>query len=387
MFRDKRRKRERAVVEMGMGLEEHDADVEEEKQDLRERRTSQQRVKRVLATSKHLEQLTKQTRQLAGEEEREEETHPDLRSGGGPLDAAKETLFTLKQRHAVLQEKLTSGPGKLAREQLQREVDFAVLRFPECELDGDAWNDDVVSMLWGRVQSEVNFGDNVQGVGSDAFSGVDPRFAYRVNGRTVLCEMSGRRIGIRFETGFAGETCESYYCALTKSSSDRLYVCEHTVPFFLPLRETEACLVSSPGLFINRLGGILRAYVSRRQQLNLLKSTRADQVGEVYNSLCYNLLGFCLELPEAKVGVALVYDEMLSELPSRCSVTAWPILSQFHMAARSRRGYRPGHGIPISQQLQAAEGALQHTHLHEAYDQIVADVQATLGAMSADILV
>lgn len=45
---------------------------------------------------------------------------------------------------------------------------------------------------------------------------------------------------------FAGEPCEMYHCVLeSKSFLEKMTVLEHTVPFFLPLREAENDLLSS----------------------------------------------------------------------------------------------------------------------------------------------
>lgn len=385
-----------------MGSDEHEeVDTEPEKRDLRDRRSGQQRVKRVLATSKHLEQLTKQTRRLAGEDE--DETQPQI-GDGGILDGAKGSLLSLKQRHALLRERLTSptdesmgfcmqAPGKHARVQLQREFDFAVLKSTECEVDGDEWDDGVVASLWEAMEEDSSYEEDLLEIDDSDDVPAEPysmgqRFAYRVHGRTVICGLSRRRIGIRFETCFAGVVYESYYCALaSKSSSDKLSVVEHTVPFFLPLRETEkGCLAGSPKLFIDTLGAILQAYVSRRQQLNLLKDTRGDQVGEVYSSLPYTSLVLCLEVPDAKVKIMLGYDEMLSELPTRCEVIAWPLLRHLQSSTKGRRGVRRGQTALVSHQLQAAQSALQSIHLHEAYDQVVADVRATVAVLDPNLM-
>ncbi len=87
--------------------------------------------------------------------------------------------------------------------------------------------------------------------------------------RKMIHGVSGGRISVRFDTGFGEEKCESYYCVLTSSSAtDKLHVTEHSIPFFLPLRELEkAHLATSPRVFIDYVGDILQAYVSRREQV------------------------------------------------------------------------------------------------------------------------
>lgn len=43
-----------------------------------------------------------------------------------------------------------------------------------------------------------------------------------------------------------GDPCEFYHCVLeSKSFLEKMTVLEHTVPFFLPIRETENDLLSS----------------------------------------------------------------------------------------------------------------------------------------------
>lgn len=44
----------------------------------------------------------------------------------------------------------------------------------------------------------------------------------------------------------AGEPCELYHCVLeSKSFLEKMTVIEHTVPFFLPIRDAENDLLSS----------------------------------------------------------------------------------------------------------------------------------------------
>lgn len=45
---------------------------------------------------------------------------------------------------------------------------------------------------------------------------------------------------------FVGEPCEIYHCVLeSKSFLEKMSVVEHTIPFFLPIREAENDLLSS----------------------------------------------------------------------------------------------------------------------------------------------
>ncbi|CAK9136835.1 unnamed protein product [Ilex paraguariensis] len=66
-----------------------------------------------------------------------------------------------------------------------------------------------------------------------------------------------------------GEPCELYHCVLeSKSFLEKMTVLEHTVPFFLPIRDAENELLSSNAMkFIDHVGELLQAYVDRREQV------------------------------------------------------------------------------------------------------------------------
>ncbi|KAL2896869.1 Centromere protein O [Bienertia sinuspersici] len=66
-----------------------------------------------------------------------------------------------------------------------------------------------------------------------------------------------------------GEFCEVYHCVLeSKSFLEKMTVLEHTIPFFLPVREAENDLLSSNAMkFIDHVGELLQAYVDRREQV------------------------------------------------------------------------------------------------------------------------
>lgn len=95
--------------------------------------------------------------------------------------------------------------------------------------------------------------------------------------RKVIHGMRGGHINIRFDTSFQDEKFESYYCVLfSNSPMDKLHVVEHSIPFFLPVRELEkAHLATSPKEFIDYIGDVLQAYVSRREQVNFLVDDQA----------------------------------------------------------------------------------------------------------------
>lgn len=94
---------------------------------------------------------------------------------------------------------------------------------------------------------------------------------YRLPGK-VIRGMQGGRICIRYDAAYEDEKLESYYCVLTSSlAHDKLHVSEHSIPFFLPLRELEkAHLATSPKIFIDLVGDVLQAYTSRREQVGVL---------------------------------------------------------------------------------------------------------------------
>ena len=89
--------------------------------------------------------------------------------------------------------------------------------------------------------------------------------------RKVIRGVKGH-IAIRFDTAFNDKNFESYYCVLKSNSPmDKLHIIEHSIPFFLPVRELEKQhLGNSPKMFIDYIGAALQAYVSRREQVRLL---------------------------------------------------------------------------------------------------------------------
>jgi hypothetical protein len=71
---------------------------------------------------------------------------------------------------------------------------------------------------------------------------------------------------------FAGEPCEIFHCVLvSKSFLEKMTVIEHTLPFFLPIRELESDLLSS-----NAIVCFLKAVYFT--------------IGVVYKALCANML-------------------------------------------------------------------------------------------------
>ncbi|KAL2644630.1 hypothetical protein R1flu_012217 [Riccia fluitans] len=285
------------------------------------RRTSAQRLKRVLAdtTPKHLEQLTKQARALAGEEEDEDDEPKKV-----CLDDIHSRLSGLKVRHEVLRATLTFRKASGLHERLLSEFGQAAAY----ELDSDSWNDDIITTLQerGRSQHSDDSSNSRYHQDANSYMGDDEgAISYQIGGK-VVSSMTGGRICIRFDTSYAGQHHESYFCVLAcRPSDERLHVSEHSIPFFLPLREVEKSnLSSSCTKFIDCLSDVLQAYVSRREQVNQLKIMKGDKIQEVYHSLSYNLIELLLDETYWKVGVSLAYDNPKSELPTRSVVMAWP---------------------------------------------------------------
>ncbi|KAL3697789.1 hypothetical protein R1sor_011865 [Riccia sorocarpa] len=333
------------------------------------RRTSAQRLKRVLAetTPKHLEQLTKQARALAGEEEDDDEESEKV-----GLDDIHARLSGLKVRHEVLRANLTFKKANGFHERLLSEMGQAAAY----ELDNDSWTDDIITTLQERGRSQhlddsPNNSRFQQDANNDMGDDEGP-ISYQIGGK-VVSSMSGGRICIRFDTSYAGQHHESYFCVLAcRPSDERLHVSEHSIPFFLPLREVEKSnLSSSCTKFIDCLSDVLQAYVSRREQVNQLKSTKGEKIRELYHSLSYNLIELLLDETYWKVGVSLAYDNPKSELPTRSVVMAWPHTVDALPRDRSSASARS----VTAHRLFRAEGALREVLLPLGYEKVVADLQ------------
>ncbi|CAA0836939.1 Unknown protein [Striga hermonthica] len=196
------------------------------------------------------------------------------------------------------------------------------------------------------------------------------KITYRV-GNKMICCLDGARIGIQYETSYAGEPCEVFHCVLeSKSFLEKMIVLEHTFPFFLPIRDVENDYLSSNAMkFIDHVGELLQAYVDRREQVRLIKELYGNQIGELYCSLPYHMVEFVLPEFECKITVSLRYGSLISTLPSGVSVLAWPT----HQPKRLRAGLAPvnrkdisgNHLIPA--RLTNAEHALRSMSLPEGY--------------------
>ncbi|THF95284.1 hypothetical protein TEA_018464 [Camellia sinensis var. sinensis] len=198
-----------------------------------------------------------------------------------------------------------------------------------------------------------------------------------------------------------GEPCELYHCVLeSKSFLEKMTVLEHTVPFFLPIREAENDLLSSNAMvwlvvwnifagllitkyaqpnistvlfqkFIDHVGDLLQAYVDRREQVRLIKELYGNQIGELYHSLPYHMIEFVLDDFDCKVTVSLRYADLISVLPTRISVLVWPMHQSKKSAtstvtatmSKKGDGVSGSHSIPA--RLSYAEDALRTMSLPE----------------------
>ncbi|MCD9560346.1 hypothetical protein HAX54_018968 [Datura stramonium] len=93
------------------------------------------------------------------------------------------------------------------------------------------------------------------------------KITYKV-GNKVICCLDGARIGIQYETSFAGESCDLYHCVLeSKSFLEKMTVLEHTIDG-------------------NRFD---------------IKELYGNQIGELYHSLPYHMIEFVLEDFDSKL--------------------------------------------------------------------------------------
>jgi hypothetical protein len=122
-----------------------DMPEEKEKKMVGERRRAQ-RIKRVLAdtTPHHLEQLTKQARALTGDDEGAEVQ-------GSSMEAIRARLGNLQQRHSSLRDKLTKANPPHKDFNAKMELEFKEGETESILLEGDSWNDDVITELQGRI--------------------------------------------------------------------------------------------------------------------------------------------------------------------------------------------------------------------------------------------
>nr|XP_023887985.1 uncharacterized protein LOC112000107 [Quercus suber]POE66768.1 hypothetical protein CFP56_63911 [Quercus suber] len=297
------------------------------------------------------------------------------------LEATRARFSNVLKRHGELTERLSRDSDKMIFDRLQKEFEAArASQTEEIRLDGEEWNDGLLATIRERVHMEAD--RKAMPVDSNIVSGphFQERITYKV-GSKVICCLEGTRIGIQYETSFAGEPCELYHCVLeSKSFLEKMTVLEHTIPFFLPIREAENDLLSSNAMkFIDYIGELLQAYVDRREQVRLIKELYGNQIKELYHSLPYHMVEFVLDDSDCKVTVSLRYADLVSVLPTRIKALAWPSKKSSINAAtinRKENGVQGSHQNPA--RLSYAEDALRTMSLPEAYAEIVLNLPRAL---------
>ncbi|KAJ7958652.1 Centromere protein O [Quillaja saponaria] len=299
------------------------------------------------------------------------------------LETTRARVENALKRHGELTERMSRDSDKMIFERLQKEFEAArASQTQEIWLDGEQWNDGLLATIreWVHMEADrkATAGDNNILAGPH----FEEKITYKV-GNKVICCLEGARIGIQYETSFAGEPCELYHCVLeSKSFLEKMTVVEHTIPFFLPIREAENDFLSSNAMkFIDHVGDLLQAYVDRREQVRLIKELYGNQIGELYHSLPYRMVEFVLDDFDCKITISLRYADLLSVLPTRISVLAWPVSKKSSSSTMDRKedGVMGSHPIPA--RLTYAEDALRTMSLPEAYAEIVLNLPGALKQM------
>ncbi|KAK4274355.1 hypothetical protein QN277_017585 [Acacia crassicarpa] len=297
------------------------------------------------------------------------------------LETTRARFASLLKRHGELTERLSRDSDKMIYERLVKEFEAArASQTEEVSLDGEQWNDGLLATIRERVHMEAE--RKAMSGDANILECPQEKITYKI-GNKVICCLEGARIGIQYETSFAGEPCELYHCVLeSKSFLEKMTVLEHTVPFFLPIREAENDLLSSNAMtFIDHVGDLLQAYVDRREQVRLIKELYGNQIAELYHSLPYHMIEFVLDDFDWKVTVSLRYADLVSVLPTRIRVLAWPMhQSKKNTTTLNRKeDGLPGTNPPA--RLTYAEDALRTMSLPEAYAEIVLNLPHALQQM------
>ncbi|XP_023546279.1 uncharacterized protein LOC111805418 [Cucurbita pepo subsp. pepo] len=303
------------------------------------------------------------------------------------LETTRARFSNVLKRHSELTERLSRDSDKMIFERLQKEFEAArASQNQEIYLDGEQWNDGLLATIRERVHMEAER----KAMPEDADMLPLEKITYKV-GNKVICCLEGARIGIQYETSFAGEPCELYHCVLeSKSFLEKMTVLEHTIPFFLPVRESENDLLSSNAMkFIDYIGELLQAYVDRREQVRLIKELYGNQIRELYHSLPFHMIEFVLDDSDCTVTVSLRYADLISVLPTKISVLAWPMPQMKKNTANSSSSTlsikkENGGGTvshPIPARLSYAEDALRTMSLPEAYAEIVLNLPQAIQQM------
>ncbi|CAK8568739.1 unnamed protein product [Lathyrus sativus] len=297
------------------------------------------------------------------------------------LEITRAKFGSLLKRHGDLAERISRDSDKIAFERLQKEFEAArASQTEEIYLDGEQWNDGLLATI--REQVHIETDRKAMSGDTDILTSPQEKITYKT-GNKVICCLEGARIGIQYETSFAGESCEFYHCVLeSKSFLEKMTVLEHTLPYFLPIHQIENDLLSSNAMkFIDHVGDLLQAYVDRREQVRLIKELYGNQIGELYHSLPHHMIEFVLEDFDCKVTVSLRYTDLISVLPTRVTVLAWPMLNKNSTTTLNRMedGVSGNHPLPV--RLSYAEDALRTMSLPEAYAEIVLNLPQALQKM------
>ncbi|XP_058785758.1 uncharacterized protein LOC131660525 isoform X2 [Vicia villosa] len=300
------------------------------------------------------------------------------------LENTRAKFGSLLKRHGDLAERISRDSDKIAFERLQKEFDAArASQTEEVYLDGEQWNDGLLATI--REQVHIETDRKAMSGDTDILTSPPEKITYKT-GNKVICCLEGARIGIQYETSFAGEPCEFYHCVLeSKSFLEKMTVLEHTLPYFLPIHEIENDLLSSNAMkFIDHVGDLLQAYVDRREQVRLVKELYGNQIGELYHSLPHHMIEFVLEDFDcfcSKVTISLRYTDLISVLPTRVSALAWPMLKKNSTTTLNRMedGVSESHPLPV--RLSYAEDALRTMSLPEAYAEFILNLPQALQQM------
>uniref|UniRef100_A0A0D9W362 Centromere protein O n=1 Tax=Leersia perrieri TaxID=77586 RepID=A0A0D9W362_9ORYZ len=302
-----------------------------------------------------------------------------IRDDDTRLETTRARLSNVLKRHEDLKERLSRDSDKLIFERLQREFEAArTAQTEEILIDDEQWNDGLLATIREKVHMEADRKTTANQANVPADAQFQSR-SYRIKNKVIYC-LDGARIGIQYETFFAGEPCEIYHCVLeSKSFLEKMTVIEHTLPFFLPIREVESDFLSSNAIkFIDHLEEILQSYIDRREQVRLIKELYGNQIGELFHSLSYNLIEFVMEDFECKVTVSIRYSDLLLTLPSQARVLAWPLGSFQRTSVTGRRARSAAAAQLVPFRLPYAEDALKTLSLPEAFAEIVLSLPRAL---------
>eukprot|EP00898_Chlorokybus_atmophyticus_P009147 jgi/Chlat1/9233/Chrsp99S08516 len=185
--------------------------------------------------------------------------------------------------------------------------------------------------------------------------------AYRLAGKTVL-QLDRNRIGVRFDTFYDGRFYESFYVILQcDEAEDRCHVAEHTIPYFLPLRDAEKEHLVRKGSvrdFVECVADFVHAFVGRRQQLDKTLQLYRAQLQEFYHSQSCTLVEFVAMMDDnIRVGVRLVYDDLASSMPTRATVGAWVAAPSQACKVRAAEEELKAHPLPVAFELMLAHAA------------------------------